>query len=273
MLTSKILSGLTLAADASTRAWFTNYVKGSTWFGCKAPIIRSVVQNAIDESFSDMEKPASKRPRSSQRNFEPQAVYLADAVALMQRNECDAKLAGMFLLQFHSDGAELASARTLRSLNEQVLLPQGVISDWSTADWFALKVLESMWRYGEGNHELARQILNAARAPSNGLWHRRASIVAFVNWHKYRDKLPANFGKELVDACEANLLVSPSERFTQTGVAWVLRYVLLDPEERDYAFQVVCKHRDLWNTEAKKSLFEKLPKSHPFRFELNRAKN
>ena len=239
MLASKIVSGLILASDASTKAWFTNYVKGSTWFGCKSPTIKSVVQATVDEYCGET-KPA-KRPKIAAPAPALQIEYLSDAVALLQRDECDAKLAGMFLLQLHTDGASLATASALQALNEQVLLPAGVITDWSTADWFALKVLETMWRHGDGNHDLARQILSFANVPTNGLWHRRMSVVAFVNWHKHRDKLPATFGVELVGACEANLLASPNERFTQTGVAWVLRYVLLQENERDYAASVIRK--------------------------------
>lgn len=266
MLASKIVSGLILASDASTKAWFTNYVKGSTWFGCKAPIIKSVVQTAVDEY--SRETNAAKRPKTTPPAPAPHIEYLSDAVTLLQCDECDAKLAGMLLLQLHTDGTSLATASALQALNEQVLLPAGVVADWSTADWFALKILETMWRHGGGNHDLARQILSSAHVPANGLWHRRTSVVAFVNWHKHRDKLPANFGIELVDACEANLLASPNERFTQTGVAWVLRYVLLQVNERDYAASVIRKHKDLWTPEAKKSLVEKLPKTHPIRVEL-----
>ena len=38
--------------------------------------------------------------------------------------------------------------------------------------------------------------------------------------------LPDDFAFNLVDACEANLLAAPRERFAQTGTAWVTRYAL-----------------------------------------------
>ena len=56
------------------------------------------------------------------------------------------------------------------------------------------------------------------------------------------------------------LLASPDEWFTQTGVAFFLRYALLVKVDKDEAYATIVRHGDLWTAEAKKSLVEKLPK-------------
>ena len=120
-----------------------------------------------------------------------------------------------------------------------------------------------MWQ-SSVDPEVADGILRFAVEPSNGLWHRRMGVVPFLDWYKHRLRLPLDFGHRLVDACEANLLASPHERFTQTGIAWVLRYTLVQPE-KDYAASMVYRHGGLWTKEAKKSLVEKLPTSSAMR--------
>ena len=260
---SKIVTGLKNASDSKTKAWFSNYVKNTVWFGCKSAVIKSVVKDVICSSRQSVTERPSKR-----RKINSPVEFLGDAIYLLQREECDAKLAGMILLQLHTEKDKLASSSVLARLAEEVLSPDNFISDWSTTDWFSLKVLETMWR--NGDHALAREILAPAHVSSNSLWHRRASVVAFVNWYKYRDCLPATFAQELVDACEQNLLASPDERFTQTGVSWVLRYILVQTEkdERTYAADMVYRHSALWTREAKKSLVEKMPKASAMRTKI-----
>ena len=111
------------------------------------------------------------------------------------------------------------------------------------------------------------RILDFSRRGTN-LWYRRCGVVCFVNYYKNRTKLPFDIGTRLVQAAEYSLLASPEERFTQTGIAWVLRYALLEPEDRDATLAMIVRHGDLWTVEAKKSLLEKLHKSDPKRTQI-----
>ena len=148
MLSGKIVTGLKRASDSATREWFTNYVKGTDWYGCKAPVIKQVVRDAIASQTTlaaaaplpeASELPKRKRCKTDEP--EPCLVpHLADAVVLLKHQECDAKLAGMFLLQLHTEPQALASVKVLEIIEREVLAPPGVIDDWSTADWFSLKV-------------------------------------------------------------------------------------------------------------------------------------
>lgn len=269
MLVSRIILGLQRSADNATKAWSTNYVKGTVWFGCKMPVVRAVVKEALDscrQTEIDTSAQSVKRRKISQSTDcvvapEPGLPRLLDdAVALLRRDECDAKLAGMILLAEHTPKEQLATKSALDILEREVISKPGIIDDWSTTDWFCCKVLASIWQ-NSGDHALALQILGFATIPSNGVFHRRMGVVPFVDWFKFRDRLPHDFGLRLVDACEANLCASPEERFTQTGVAWVLRYVLIQPTERDHAAAMIFRQGNLWSKEAKRSLAEKLPAS------------
>jgi hypothetical protein len=138
------------------------------------------------------------------------------------------------------------------------------LQDWSSADWFATKVLRKM--VFSGDHALVEQVLNFGTIPDtpeqNYTFVRRCGVVSFLFYEKHREKLPLQFGSRLIQACEQTLVLSPNERFTQTGVAWVLRTVLIQLEEESKeAFEMILRQGPLWTMEAKRSLVEKLPTS------------
>jgi hypothetical protein len=92
---------------------------------------------------------------------------------------------------------------------------------------------------------------------------------SILNFEKKRQQLPDDFGIQLIEACERSLLTSSNERFTQTGIAWVLRYILLEKPEKDLALEMIVKHGSLWTKEAKQSLTEKLGKTDPRRKQIS----
>jgi hypothetical protein len=219
---------------------------------------------------------------------------LDTAIHLLQQRECDVKLAGMLILseccQYHTpseveanDGDNddssnsnmaLCSTTVLDRLEETVLQPN-LVPDWSSADWFAMKVLRKLilleTTTTTDKEDIVQRILDYTKHGTN-IWYRRCGIVPFVQYYNHRDTLPQDIGLRIVQACETSLLASPTERFTQTGVAWVLRYVLspqtATKSERQAASAMVLKHGALWTTEAKKSLTEKLSQSDPLAIKI-----
>jgi hypothetical protein len=248
-LVSEIIDGIHRRADKDTKDWFTNYVKGTTWVGCKLPVVRLAVREACS-SFTD-------------------ASLLDSAVELLQEEECDVKLSGMLLLSEMMPIEELATQATLQRLEDEVLL-RNHIEDWSSADWFATKVLRKI--VFSGDHRLVHQVLDyTKRNNSDDLDYtfvRRCGVVSFLFYERNRDKLPTNFGCKLIEACERSLVMSHEQRFTQTGVAWVLRYVLLQEADSKQAMEMILRNGSLWSTEAKKSLVKKLNKNDPKRKEI-----
>lgn len=303
-----IVQSLEERADAKTKAWFTNYVKGSEWIGCKVPTVRSAVRDVMESASRNTRSgnneegnlTATKKRKLREEDDEkttelPHDEIMDSAMRLLQHRACDAKLAGMLLLSEHYPIEELATAGTLDRFDRDLWTADGayssnVIADWSTADWFSNKVLSKMVfcgasRKGRGTskkragidqaiqHDIQRRVLGYASLPRASLWHRRCGIVAFLQYRKHRDILFPDFGRRLVEACEANLTTSPNERFTQTGIAWVLRYVLATSDdqhtpakdERDLALDFVCRHGFVWTKEAKKSFCEKMAETDPRR--------
>ena len=197
------------------------------------------------------------------------------SIHLIQKLECDVKLAGMILLSEVYPLQQLVTLDILEHINLHVFTPplppssqphEPLISNWCTADFFAHHVLRRIAysSTSSDSHPMTLQILQFAETGSN-LWHRRCGIVTFVDYYKHLDQLPTHFGSLLIKAVESCLLASPQERFTQTGCAWVLRYILLQKEDRDRAYDLVCRHGKVWTGEAKKSLVERLSTKDPWR--------
>ncbi|CEG01953.1 Armadillo-type fold [Ostreococcus tauri] len=236
------------------KAWLENYMRRTTpFYGCKMPTTRACVKEAVA---------AASETRKRRRDDVSTVSYVEDAVALLQHTHGDAKQAGAILLCEHEPVDSLATPETLRRLEDEVLRGSHV-NDWAVADSLAIKVFKKMWK---NNISLAPLILNWSKDESATLWQRRCGIVAFVSYFdKERDRdgrwtLDDSFWEAIIDACERNLLLSPEERFTQTGSAWVTRYALAsdDSAVRDYARDMVLRNGTLWTTEAKKSLVERL---------------
>jgi hypothetical protein len=254
-LADSILQGLQERADPQTKAWFSNYVKNTQWIGCKVPVVRATIQDIL-------------KTHKGQMTTE---TLLQNAISLLQNPHCDAKLGGMILLGEKIPLSELATCAALDRLDAEIWNDHSYIDDWSTADWLSMRVLSKIAL--AGNSQLTERILNYTRAPNSSLWQRRCGIVSFLRYHqaKHAGKIIIdNFGLRLIHACEDSLLQSPEERFTQTGIAWVLRYVLLEAssEEQEAARAMICRRGDVWTMEAKKSLVEKLGKKDSRRAQI-----
>ena len=260
-LSARVLEHLERRGTEATRRWSTAYLKNSTpFFGCKMPAVRECVRIAVEEE--EEKKPNKKRARLEDSETAGMTTsYMSDAIALLQHEYGESKQAGSILLCEHTPPHVLGSVATLERLEREVMRAENVLTDWAVTDSFAIKVLTRVWK---ANPQLATRILAYAHEDTSSLWHRRCGIVAFVGVFKPNvdaSALPANFGLALVDACVANLLASPEERFAQTGTAWVLRYALAAHEfegVRERAIDAVMEHKSLWTTEAKKSLVEQL---------------
>ena len=246
-----ICEALGRRGSASVRARLTAYMKGSTpFYGCTTPQTRACVDAVAP-------KPTRKRARGETEDARAMTTRLDDAVALLRHTHGEAKQAGVILLCEREPLNALATVATLDRLERDVLRGKSVVGDWAVADALATKVLRKMWKH---NPELAPKILSWAHDKGASLWHRRCGIVAFASFWKDQTFVDEDFGVSIVDACEINLLAAPSERFAQTGTAWVTRYALAcdDDRVRQHAIDMVKRRGNLWNGEAKRSLVEQL---------------
>jgi len=260
MVDQHIVREMSRQAKRGTKDWFENYVKGTKWLGCKTPTVHDIVKNVMKDREKD----------DKGEDHESTSIVVDAAFRLLQREECDVKLAGMNLLSQYLPTECLATESFLHRLESDILFDSDHVADWSTADWFAMKVLRKVVYHHPcpHNERLIQRVLDYTRRKDDSLWVRRCGVVAFLQYNKHRDVLPADFASRLIAACEFSLLASPHERFTQTGVAWVLRYVLLEPTDRDEALAMIVRNGDKWTTEAKKSLTEKMHKGDPRRKQI-----
>lgn len=283
-LADSIINEMKRRADPHTQAWFTNYVKGSTWIGCKTPIVKQIMKEIMVST--------NKNGKNDNNDVANGVVY-NDAIVLLKHPASDVKLAGMILLSEYMPVTDLANFDMIDKLENELFLKDAtILDDWSTIDWFSIRVLQKIiynsndtkvqqnqqesshsGSNNDGNNDkshIAYRVLNFTNNATTSLWHRRCGVVPFVQYTnpKNRMKLPIDFPVDLIDACERSLLISPTERFTQTAIAWVLRYTLANSHETNYqkyAFDMIVRHGPLWTKEAKKSFTEKLKPNDPIR--------
>ena len=134
----------------------------------------------------------------------------------------------------------------------------GHIWDWSTCDWFCVRVLGRLVESQEDLAEreaCARQIAKWSEAEN--LWRMRASCVAFVNCARQGDAFFPGFRDMVLDICR--LTVRRQERFGQTGTGWVLREV---GKGNKRALLTFCNQNLRWfSREGLRYALEKVPKT------------
>ena len=224
-------------ATAATREWWTRYLRGSASFrGVKMGDVRSAVHLWYEE-----EELGANLSVGSQKDL---------ALMLLEEDYSEDKVAGMLLLQ---EILLPAGALDWRSdlLRFARLFDEGYIRDWSTCDWFCVKVLGPL---------VEQQGVACARAISEwreaqGVWQQRASVVAFANLASEGDRNFPGFTEMVFGNCA--YLLESRERFVQTGVGWILRELSRWDQGRVVAF--VEANLDRFSREALKNAIKYLP--------------
>ena len=131
---------------------------------------------------------------------------------------------------------------------------EGHIEDWSTCDWYCVKVLGPFVERVSARRDAAEAI--AAWRSAESLWQRRAAAVAFVNLAPRGDDVFPGFTQLVLDVCASN--VRDPARFSQTSVGWVLRE--LSRAEPDAVAAFVSRHGDAMSREAFRAATARLPR-------------
>ena len=185
---------LEAAADSATKAWFEKYLKHVIpYHGVKTP--------AVAKIFADWR-------RAHDLGTLPHDDQLALARSLIERRFAEEKFAGTLYIQKHL----LRRMRPDRILDvAEGLFTAGAFFDWSTTDWFSVRVLGPLIARHGG--PVARRIARWRRAAN--LWQRRSSIVPFRAVVRDEAHHPAI-------ETTISVLVTERERFIQTGIGWVI---------------------------------------------------
>ena len=185
---------LDAVADPATKTWFENYLQHVIGYrGVKTPIVTQIVAEWRREHVIERL---------------PDDYQLAVARSLIEEPLAEDKFAGILYMQKYLV-RRLQPHRLLAVAEE--LFAAGAFFDWSTSDWFSVRVLGPLLRLGRTG--AAERI--AGWRTAEHLWQRRAAIVPFRA--VVRDEWYHPFIETTVTA-----LVGERERFIQTGIGWVV---------------------------------------------------
>ena len=218
-------------ADPAKKEWWENYVKGAPFRGVPMGEVRTAVRNwlAAQPDLSAAEKKEL-------------------AHALMRQRLSEDKNAGILILSEHV----LSDLGTGDLPAFRRLFEDGHLADWSSCDWFCVKVLGRMLRTSPGRERIADELIEWTK--SDELWLRRAGLVAFVDLAPKGDAALPGLTKRVLTGAERNS--RDTRRFAQTSVGWVLRE--LSKAEPDAVRAFLAEHGERLSTEARGAATAKL---------------
>lgn len=181
-------------SDPTTKAWFEDYLKHAIKYrGVKTPTIAAIVKEwRIREGIGDWDS--------------TDQLKIADE--LIREQYAEDKFAGILYMQKHL--VAVVDFDTIASQIEK-LFQDGAFFDWSTTDWFNVRVLSPLIEL-HGAKAVKRF---SSWTSSQDLWQRRSAIVSLrvcVSSPKY---LPT-IRRVIAQLSDSN------ERFIQTGIGWVI---------------------------------------------------
>ena len=199
-------------SDEKTKKWFENYLKNViSYRGVKTPTVARIVSHwRVDEAID-------KLPLKKQMEI---------ACNLIREKKAEDKFAGIIYIQKYLSG-KLETDILLQNFNH--LYDQEVFWDWSTTDWFCIRVLDPLITRSEDT--VALEI--GSWYKSRNLWQRRSSIVSF------RGSAKKNKHLAIIKRNVASL-VKEDERFIQTAIGWLISE--LSRNYPDEANDIVLKH-------------------------------
>ena len=217
LLIKPLLASLEAAANPATKAWFEKYLRYAiTYRGVKTPVVRRVMIAWYKES---------------QIGTLEEKEQLQIAALLLGQPVAEDKFAGTLMIQKYL--LKQMPYQEILAASEQ-LYAQGAFYDWSTTDWYCVRVLGRMLKKGEG----AARISGWKKAFN--LWQRRSAIVPF-------SAVVDDPNYDAVIAQTIATLVREKERFIQTGVGWVIG--AMAKKRPDVAEKLVEKHFEFLSAE------------------------
>ena len=231
-LAHDLTARLTAAGDPAKKDWWERYLKGAIPF-LGVPMAKN--RMIVNGLWSDHDLETW-----------PTDELIELSHVFMRLEHGEEKLGGVLLLSEHVlDRLGLTHVGALRQP-----LADGSIADWSTCDWYCVKVLGPTVAGSSRPQRVAEAI--ASWTEDGPLWQRRAGVVAFVNLVP-RQELYPGFHELVVAACARN--AEDPTRWSQTSVGWVMRE--LSKADPDLVRGFLADHPEL-STEARKAAAARL---------------
>ncbi len=225
--------------DQAHANWTTKYLRDTTPSrGVRIPKLRKVVADWYNEN--------SVSSFSGERQREM-------AYELVRKKYFEDKLAGTVLLQDHvMPRGELR----LEHLHEvECLYTDGSINDWSTCDWFCVRVLGKLAKEEGGVAKLLEW------ADAENLWQARSSLVSVLSVSELK-----RHHEEMMRT--ARVVIARDERFAKTAVGWLLREIanvdkrvvrnFLDDELQNFSKEALGKVTKAFGEKERKTWSAKL---------------
>ncbi|CAD7703784.1 unnamed protein product [Ostreobium quekettii] len=238
------------AAVRKTKDWFEGYLRHViTYRGVKTAVIRRLLGEWCTEEGLGLEE-------------QKRLAYM-----LMKSEYAEDKFASAIMLQ-----SKLIPGGVIAWQDDLPIFAgffdDGHIWDWSTCDWFCIRVLGMLVERQQGPIERERcaRSIGDWRDAEN-LWRRRAACVSFVYLAKRGNEFFPGFQDMLLAICSSTIR-SP-ERFHQTGTGWLLREIGTADK---HCLLTFCElHIEFFSSEGLRYALEKVPKAERNRF-LNKFK-
>ena len=228
------------AADDKTRRWWERYLKGAVPF---RGVPMGTIRRIMHETW-----------RTTGVDVLDAEVQIELALEQFAQPYSEDKLAGVLALS-----ERLVDHLALEHI-PKLAQPFGLgyIQDWSTCDWYCVKVLGRFVANGQDRRPRAEAIAGWRHAEA--LWQRRAAAVSFVNLAPQGEQVFPGFTDLLLGVCARN--VEDPARFSQTSVGWLLRE--LSKARPDAVQDFVSAHRGSMSPEALRAATARLPReAHP----------
>lgn len=218
-------------ADPEKKAWWENYVKGAAFRGTPMGEVRGAVRHWLATH------PGLSRTQTKQL-----------ALELIRQPLSEDKIAGVLILSEHLiDDLGLEELAAFRAL-----LAEEHLGDWSSCDWFCVKVLGRMLERSPLREQIADELIEWTR--SDELWVRRAGLVAFVTLAPKGDTALPGLTERVLVGAERN--AADERRFAQTSVGWALRE--LSRSEPVAVRRFLDEHGDGLSSEARRAASARL---------------
>ncbi len=184
-------------SSAAKKKWWEAYMRGAIPFrGIGIPQIRPIL--------AEWRERHAIAARTPQKQLDLVLQLFAEPIA-------EDKLTAVLYLQYY-----LRHDRPWRTAIRayEKVYKAGHIAEWSTCDWFCVRVIGPTIQ--DNGEECARAI--AGWNSAKNLWQARSSVVAFVYITSEERYRPLILESSVV-------LVQRDERFAKTAVGWVLREI------------------------------------------------
>lgn len=215
---TQLQKSLSQQSEQKTKKWFEDYLKGAIKYrGIKTPQVAKILK------IWRIEHQLDKLSATEQLEL---------AANLIRQNFAEDKFAGILYMQkFLLERIDFEDfAKIFESL-----FAESHFYDWSTTDWFNVRVLSPLINI----HERKAVKRFTAWYQSESLWQRRSSIVslrACVKWPEYIPVLKKQITR----------MVKSEERFIQTGIGWVIADLSkVNPTQADLIVDKHLKHLSL----------------------------